>query len=191
MAAAAGKGLPDTDTRVRIRRKLAVPARCSPQAGGTYSHARTASIRGPRGAATGQGTFGKGSKRSRALAGSIVSNAPWSSCVFICRIASTTAVPIASGLTFPARSCTTLGLLPWVAASIALKSRSWVRTKVAAPGMSHDLDIRSTRRADRRPVIGGYSGPGKERYPTRRKVHVNEELPALARTTSRSSASHA
>ncbi len=70
----------------------------------------------------------RGRSRSRSRPGSTVSKAPRSRSSATCFKARATAAPMASGLTSSARSCTTLGLEPRVAASMAPKSRSCVRT---------------------------------------------------------------
>jgi hypothetical protein len=81
-----------------------------------------------------------GSRLSRVRPGSIVSSAPAANSGAICRKAAMSGSPMTAGLRLSERICTTLGFVPWVAARMALKSKSCVNTIVFG-GVGHDLDI--------------------------------------------------
>ena len=96
---------------------------------------------------------GSGRTRRRARSALIETSAPLERSPAKARSVSTTLGPMASGVRRPDRIWMTLGFPVWSAARIAEKSRSAVTTTWSlAAAQSHQLAIRSVRRAHARPM---------------------------------------
>ena len=87
-----------------------------------------------------------------------------------------TRVPMPSGRIFCVLTCITLGPSPWVAASKAEKSRSWVKTIAIFSDPSHDLPVAGGCGAHLGPLDRIQADHGKLLDPPVRQIHVNQDL---------------